>query len=492
MLSSLGTHLDGLYLSVYCEMPDHLPRILEALREAAQESHDDLYELHDIPGLPGGTWYIRPHGRGKQIRYILENASFWVGICAYNTDKFPRLDFQFKASTLYEYGTNAYPLLVQRFVRYWFGNGAEYRVKVSRADVCVDFQREDFELPERQDVVTRARNRTTHLQYDFVKALTFGQADAGKRKGALEVQLYCKSLELEISDKMWMLDVWKACGDYRADLPVWRAEVRFHRAGLSAFEVDSLEDFIASMGDLLAYAVGDGPGGWLRVCEPESRSAKERGHHTDRRRSADWWSRLREEFLRGAARSGRKRKGYDPVPKIERNIEMAGAHMLSAAAHFRLVSKDDVTRNPHAWGREIGRMYGELLATKRQSWADRLNIAVAELRARAWRGVVTDEDKAYVESIDASPQEMGAEIRSKVQEGLRQQHERNEQEAETIVRSRVRMQGIRADAAQRPTEAPLIPSPSTLRLIDVRPAIGHEAGFYVAPPAARRGDAVDR
>lgn len=482
MLSALGTHLDTLYLSIYCDLPSGTSTILELLRKDAQESEDDRLQLHEIEGLPGGVWYILPYGRGKQYRYILENASFWVAICNYDTNKFPRMDFQFKAATLYEYGTDSYGLLVDRFVRHWFGDG-DYKVKVSRADVAVDFQMEDFKIPPIEDVVMRARKYRYEGEHSVPNALTIGR---GKRAGALEAKIYNKSMELEQGDKAWMLDVWRASGEYRQELPVWRSEVTFHRKGLAAFEVDTLEDFLETVGDLLNYAVGDGPGGWLRVCEPETRD-RELYHHTERRPSAGWWARLREEYLRGARRRGIKRKGYDPEPKLERCVQLAGAHMARGAALFRLVTKDSVTLDPRAWGREMGRIYADMLVGKGTTWAEKVNVYVAELRGVAWRHTATDEDRVDVE---LPPPEIGAAFRQKVNAGLRQQHELNERRAEIIARSRGQMQAIRAALPPPPKDGlPKVRPDSeevidsfVPRLLEVRPSIKHEAGFYVPSP----------
>lgn len=378
MITVLGKHLDALYLSITFEFPDHLKTLLDALKQEAKDSGDDLSEIHEgIRGVPGGALYIRPVGRGK-YQYVMENASLW---CAWSTwANMPALQFQFKAETLYENDPRELGEIVEAFVRAWIGPKLIYKAKVTRADLAVDFQQADFELPEMQDVVTRARSRTVHYQGDTANGLTLG-----KRNQALQAQIYCKSIELEVSEKDWMLDVWERSGRYDPNLAVWRAELRFFREGLRGFGVDTLADFLAHAGDLCEYAIGDTSGSWLRIAGPETR-----GENTSRRHVTGWWGEVRDAFLADASGTGRKRKGYDPRPSYNRCIELAGAHMARAAALARIGEAKDalstelrtLATNPAQFGRVVGESYRDHLKTKRLTWADKVNSRTAQMRAR--------------------------------------------------------------------------------------------------------------
>ena len=380
MITVLGKHLDALYLSITFEFPDHLKRLLDALKQEAKDSHDDLLEIHDgIPGVPGGAVYIRPGGRGK-YQYVMENASIW---CAWSTwANMPALQLQFKAETLYENSSLELGEIVEAFVRAWIGPKLTYKAKVTRADLAVDFQQAEFELPEMQDVVTRAKSRTVHYQGDTANGITLG-----KRNQALQAQIYCKSMELDVSEKHWMLEVWESSGNYDPNLAVWRAELRFFREGLRGFGVDTLVDFLHHAGDLCEYAIGDTSGSWLRVADPATR-----GKEQQRRHVTGWWGEVRDAFLADAPTTGRKRKGYDPRPSYTRCIELAGAHMARAAALARLGEARDMlstelrtlATNPEQFGRVVGQTYRDHLKTKRLTWADKVNTRTAEMRARVW------------------------------------------------------------------------------------------------------------
>lgn len=321
MLSVIGKHLDALYLSVYVEFPEKLQDLFRALKTDCQQSGDDMAEFLPVPGVPGGPLYIRPYGRGK-YQFVVENASIYVALSTWQN--MPTIDIQFKSATLYEYEPDQLPVIVDRFVSYFFEG--DYEVKVSRVDLAVDFQEEGFELPDMRDVVTRARSRTVNYRGNTPNAMTLGE-----RKGAVQAQIYCKSLELEQSEKDWMLQVWKASGLYRESLAVWRTEVRFYREGLRAFDLNTMSEVLGGLRDLADYAVGENAGSWLRVAERESR-----GENTSRRRPTAWWSEVRNSLCAAFDGTGRKRKGYNPRPSYRRSIELAGAHMARAAALARL------------------------------------------------------------------------------------------------------------------------------------------------------------
>ena len=374
MLTTLGRHIDGLTLSVSFPFPAGLDALLTAAKTEVQESGDDLGEYCDwMPGVPGGTWYIRPRGRDKVYHYVLENAAFYVAINS-KLEQWPQLEIQFKASTLYEYDAADYASIVDRLVRFLIGPSLVYKHKVSRLDLCVDFQEQGFKLPKMSEVITRARKRYKVYRGDTANTLTLGA-----RHGALQSQIYCKSEELLVSEKSWMFEVWRAAGGYDEELPVWRCEVRFFRSGLKSFGLDTLDEVLVALGDLVRYAVSDSAGGWLRVVTEDSRSLKD----TSARPSSPWWSAICSAFSGGDPPTGCKRKGYDPRPSYQRSVELAGAHLARAASFLRL-GEHKLDLSPAGIGRIVGAKYSELLTMKGSSWSERVNIKTAELRSNVW------------------------------------------------------------------------------------------------------------
>jgi len=379
MLSTIGKYIDALYVSVIFEMPDALRDLLAAAKEDAKASGDDLLRLVELAGVPGGPFYMRPAGRGK-YQYVLENGCYWLAFSTWAN--MPALQLQFKANTLYEYEPEVYGDLVDRVVRGFLGTGATvgdqdslhvpYEVKVSRCDLAVDFQMEQFRLPAMEDVITRARQRAQYYRGARATSITLGQ-----RNQALQSQIYCKSEEVLTGDKSWMFDVWRATGNYREDLPVWRAELRFFREGLRAFDVFTVAELVEVLGDLCRYAVGDGPGSWMRVADPESRDLK----IVTQRSTVGWWSSLAEFFCAGLLSVGRKRRRYDPKPSLDRCIRLAGSMMARAAALHRIGYEARTPLRPDEFGRWVGREYEKRLSRSGSGWADKVNVGTAALRA---------------------------------------------------------------------------------------------------------------
>lgn len=372
MLRILGRFVDALYVSLQFDLPRHVVRYLDALKESAKESGDDVYPVVDnIRGVPGGPWWIRPYGRGKS-QYVLENAAFYVTFSTWAN--LPACQLQFKAATLYEYGEDEYSTIVESFIRFWIGPELSYQEKVSRVDLAVDLQDDDFQLPDMGDVITRARSRVVHYDRQSPTAITLG-----KYGQALQSQIYQKSEELLVSDKAWMREVWRASGEYREDLPVWRVELRFFREGLKGFELDGIDDVIGSLGDLARYAAGSGSGSWVRVADPETRDLED----TSARGSSSWWLSISQALESTLRASGRKRKGYIPAASFRRAVELAGAHMARAAAIAR-VSGWQLGFTAEGFGKSVGQYYAELLEQKSQRWVDRVNIKMSEMRGDVW------------------------------------------------------------------------------------------------------------
>lgn len=371
MLSILGRHIDALYLSVSFEFPLYLKEILDEGKKQAQENESDLALLREnIMGVPGGPWYVKAHGHGK-YQYVMENASFWMALTTWKN--LPSVQLQFKAGTLYEYEPEQYSRIVDYLIRGLIGPKLCYSVKVSRCDLAVDFQEQGFKLPDMADVVTRARDRVVNYKGDRPNTLTLG-----KRHGTLQAQVYCKSEELLVSDKAWMYEVWRASGEFREDLPVWRAELRYYREALRSFEVDTLDDVLASLGDLAMYTVGDEGSSWLRIADPRTR-----GKQVQTRGSAGWWSAVSGALRDGLLSSGRKRKGYDPRPSYTRCIELAGAHLARAASIARLGGYR-LPLSCETFSVIAAEKYEGMLGRKGMTWADKVNSKTAELRGIAW------------------------------------------------------------------------------------------------------------
>lgn len=369
VLTTLGQYPDALYLSAKYELPENLRELLTAAKLKAQETEEGLVVLGAVKGLPGGPLYVKRHGRGK-YQFILENADVYAEITTWKN--LPTVQIQFKAHMLYEFGLSACEKLSYRLLRS-FGAPKGTEPKVTRFDLCTDFQPSSgWRPPEMPDVVTRARSRYVNFKGSKINAVTLGE-----RSGALQVQIYNKSNEILVSGKTWMYDVWRASGNYQEGVPVWRVEVRFFRLGLHQFDINTVRELLASIGDLALYSVGsDAP--WVRVCEPETRHYSD-NNNSGRREPAEWWLVVIGAMRSGLSSSGRKRRRPRLGSSFARAVKMAGAYMAKASAIAR-ASGLAHHMTPGDAGQWVGQIVQDQLWSSGRTWADVINVKMSGLR----------------------------------------------------------------------------------------------------------------
>ncbi|WP_047866723.1 MULTISPECIES: hypothetical protein [Actinomycetota] len=379
MVATIGKYVDALYLSSSAGiLSEPSEKLLDAAKIAAQESEDDVTELAEIPGVAGGLFYMKPHGKGK-YQFVLRNARFYVEVS--KMGMLPTLKIQPLAQLLYEYELTAVQEMAVEITRYFSGS-SDFRLVVSRVDIAVDFQAPGFEVPHMADVVSRARDRYVSYQGADANAITIG-----KESKSLQAQLYNKSLELLKSDKGWMHEVWEASG-YDPMLDVWRFELRFFREGLHSFGVDGLEDFINACGDLVRYALGTGEDpGWLRICDSDTRHYSAEGH-SGRRSAVQWFDTIRSYMAESLPVQGLKRLGDNCRRSWDHTVKMAGAMIARASAILKSCGYTEAP-NPETVGRLIGQEYRERLSGDGVlGWAEKVNQLLNEKRGEVWHPTI--------------------------------------------------------------------------------------------------------
>src|SRR4051812_18967835 len=239
----------------------------------------------EVAGLPGGALRTWSYGRGH-YGYVLENEACYLEITT--RPKLPALMIQFKSRVLYENDLEELERIVDVLAEYFLE--PRFKVLVSRFDLAVDFHiKEGWEPPNVKDVICRARK--INVWYGSGKqpqSLTFG-----KRGGALQVEKYNKTQEIEDKGKTWMNHVWRESPGYKEELTVWRVEVRYARKKLHEQRVNTIADLRERMGNLARSVVGDEDANpWIRVATPETR-----GRRQDRRKATPWWEEITAAFL---------------------------------------------------------------------------------------------------------------------------------------------------------------------------------------------------
>lgn len=372
----IGKYLDALYCSVKFEFPKHLENLLSAEKTALQETEDKFGKLCAIDGVPGGVFFLRRKSAGF-YQYVMENGLMWVGMTA--ADNIPSMSIQYKAKALYKFTQPELEAIIDAFVRGWIGPQLTYKVSVTRTDYAVDFQMKGWQVPQLRDVIRRARSWSMHgEESDVPTGLTFG-----KRNGALQVQFYNKTNELAQSGKEWMYEVWEGSGNYDPELPVWRCEVRFFREVLRQFGVRTMQDLwgdAGAIGDMLMFSVGNHVGAWIRVA-----SRVRRDNRSNRRSTAGWWKIISAAFVEGEALQGLKREGCSVKHSLQAAVDTAGRAVEKVIALLRYTDKESKAYlTPRLSYYRASAEYERLLTQRQQTWAERVNLRTADLRAVAW------------------------------------------------------------------------------------------------------------
>ncbi len=281
----LGKYCDALYLSVRGRMRDELAEVLREMKEVLRADGDGEETL-SVPGLPGGPLRLQGGSRRK-YEFVLRSTILYLEVTTWAN--LPALRIQFETHVLYNHDFEALQAMADVVAQFFLEPG--FVVLVSRFDLAIDFQGESWQLPERKDVLTRARKWGIDGDGPNPNTLSIGTY----KTGSSMVQIYDKSEKVKGCDETWMHAVWEASGKYTEGLAVGRVEFRYFRKRLKALEVNSIADLQSGLGDLVRFVVGcEEAKSWIRVASPDTRGSRQ-----DHRPSATWWKEICEAALDG-------------------------------------------------------------------------------------------------------------------------------------------------------------------------------------------------
>ena len=288
----LCRYVDGLELSIYGEPRSQVFEKFRAEKGALRASPRGLKRFGSISGVPGGDLMLSTEG-GSRYQFVLYNGAV-SRLEATSRGVLPNVMVRFRAKTLYENNFEETNAIAEAIATFFLRPGFE--VKVRRFDLAVDFQCEGWVWPAIEDVDTRAKKREVYYEGGAITGMTFS-----KRRGPLQIVIYDKRREVDVHDKKeWMEGVWATSGAYNEQLPVIRLELRFSRALLKDFGIETVIDLRNHVGDVVWYAVG-GQKPWFRVASP------------GRPETAPWWHHIRNACLQDLPRSGRIRVRSDSL-----------------------------------------------------------------------------------------------------------------------------------------------------------------------------------
>lgn len=238
----INSAVDSLYFSYKGQAKKGFYEYLDSLKHQAQVDEENVpFELHSVP-------LVMYSYNAHKFRYRMRGKDYFLFASPSKT--LPNLKFQMLAESLYQNGyVTAFKLADDLTKKI----GDMSVAKLSRLDLCVDFQGFDMSDERFHDFVCRSNMKAAWWSGDQPNGFHFG-------KGAVQARLYNKTKEIEIHNKGWMEAVWRECPQYDTSKPVWRIEYQFKREALKEFEIDTVQEGFAKLAGLWTYGLG-----WLSL-----------------------------------------------------------------------------------------------------------------------------------------------------------------------------------------------------------------------------------
>ncbi len=257
------------------DFPDVLAAQLEELKRRSQDTEEDLPTLWQFAGE---VLYIKPHGAGRQWRWILHGPSIHVDV---GLGRLTHIVAKARLSSafLWEHETGTALTLLYGFLAEFLQ--VPFTLQVSEVHLCADVAEWELSLEEVSSFITRSRSKGLRL-FPIEAPLTededpfFPPSDvrlqfAGRRLATLDFSkgaphaccLYDKTAEIAVSRKEWMHEVWTSNG-WDGESRVTRVEFRYKRECLRETGVEEAYAFLDQIPSLWAYSTKQ----WLRHTIP--------------------------------------------------------------------------------------------------------------------------------------------------------------------------------------------------------------------------------
>jgi hypothetical protein len=245
----LSSGVDTLHLSARGTLDEAVMAEVEAARDQAKEEGEPVrFEV------PGGAFLVRGHG-ARFYHHLLNSSDLDLKLGA--GENFPTAVAELRSSFLHAIGPVAAVERVMGVLSAFHQSSP--RLSVSRVDMYADVQGVSLEVNDLRRFVSRARDRGLYSPEGEVWAR--GRRTTGFRfgRGGVVGRIYDKSIEVEVSGKGWMWEVWGEDADH--DLPVWRVEFECKREFLRSYELNGVDESLAALQDLWRYLTDD----WLSL-----------------------------------------------------------------------------------------------------------------------------------------------------------------------------------------------------------------------------------
>ena len=225
------------------DFPENLADQLEDLKRQSQDTEEDL----PTPWrFAGEVLFIKPHGAGRQWRWILHSPSIHVDM---GLGKLTHIvaKARLSSASLWEHEIGTALTLLYGFLAEVLQ--VPFTLQVSEVHLCVDMADWGLALNDISAFITRSRSKGLRLGSDaadeeldasleaggpFTTPTDVRVQFAGRRLATLDFSkgaphaccLYDKTAEIAVSRKEWMQEVWKSNG-WDGESRVTRVEFRF-------------------------------------------------------------------------------------------------------------------------------------------------------------------------------------------------------------------------------------------------------------------------
>lgn len=245
--------IDSLYVSYSGALSQEKATEFDRLKTLAQ-SESVMTQALAVYSFGGHNFIVRDRGT-KRCSYILDDPCYRLQIAGSKSRSLPLAYVKISSHWLTAKGVD-YVLADLMQVVESFGLVEGY-ARVSRADLFVDFVSPvAISSWDRNAWVTRARDITEYSVDRQFSGWTLG-------RGAISCRLYDKTLEIKVSDKTYLKDLWYEAG-WEHGQPVHRLEFQFRREVLRQLGVSTTDDLLRALSSLWSYATRD----WLKLTLP--------------------------------------------------------------------------------------------------------------------------------------------------------------------------------------------------------------------------------
>jgi len=245
--------IDSLYLSYQGNLHPEINQQLIQLKKLAQSENPQEQAKAQIK-IGEHLFEVKDKGT-SMFSYVLEDNAFRIQLSRPSKAvpmAYVKISSEYLTHLLPEEAESRLSTILSQL------GALESTANVSRIDMFVDFvSHQNMEAWNREAWVTHAGSVNA---YSIDNRFTGWAVGLG---GVMAARLYDKLLEIEKSNKGYLIPLWKAAG-WNEGEPIWRLEFEFKRQMLIQKDLAKLTDVLANLNGLWSYATTE----WLKLTIP--------------------------------------------------------------------------------------------------------------------------------------------------------------------------------------------------------------------------------